>query len=628
MCGIAGVVGLVDASTITAMTEALVHRGPDDSGTLVLDREQVMLGHRRLSIIDLSLAGHQPMSTADARLWITFNGEIYNYRAIRRELTHLGYRFRSDSDTEVLLAAYQAWGEACLDRLNGMFAFAIYDSGNRSLFAARDRLGIKPFYYFYKPGLFVFASEIKALTRCDAVPKRPDFAALATPVRFQVPPHTGFADIRKLPAGHWLRYADGQLKMQSYWSLSPIEEGSTQLSAMAELDDLLNDAIKLQMISDVPVGVFLSGGLDSSLIAALMRKNTNRDIHAFTIRFSEADQRYERMPDDSKYARRVATGLGLEYHEFEIEPDVAAALTKMVWHLDEPLSDPAAINTYLIAQAARDNNIIVLLNGMGGDEIFGGYRKHLACVRAELYQQLVPLLVRNIVESGVRRVPVANRARGFRSIRWAKRFLSFASLSELDRFLASDLSLSWDRYREMFPNAAPYADSYYYRVQKALFDKAKGSYLTKMCLSDTKFFLPEHNLLYSDKATMAAGIESRPPLTDHRLAELMFSLAPTYRIRGNQQKYLLKKVAEKYLPADVVYRPKAPFGSPLRAWMRGPLAPMIDDLLTDTRMRAGELYDAKAVRRMVLRDRAGQEDNALQIWTVLTNELWFRTHFG
>lgn len=628
MCGIAGVVGYVDKGVLLAMTGAQAHRGPDDVGELILDQDRVMLGHRRLSIIDLSPAGHQPMSNQTGDVWITFNGEIYNYAEIRRELLAQGYPFKSNSDTEVLLAAYEIWGDDCLTRLNGMFAFAIYDSRRKRLFAARDRLGIKPFYYYHGAGLLVFASEIKAIFACPQVPKKPDLAALATPARFQVSPYTGFQDIFKLPPGHRLVYERGDVRVEPYWTIVASELDTVPEREVEDrLDALLNDAVRLQMVADVPVGVLLSGGLDSSIISALMRKNTARDIHAFTIRFSDKDQRFERMPDDSHYARKVARHFGFRYHEFEIEPKIEELLPKLIWHLDEPLSDPAAINTYLISKAAREQNIIVLLNGMGGDEVFGGYRKQLACLRADLYQRAVPGFVRSSIEEIFRRVPVATSARGLRTVRWAKRFASFASLGRFDRYLASDLSLSRAQYGQLFHNGADYLASHFYTAQKSRFEAAKVSYLTKMCLNDTNVFLPEHNLLYSDKAAMAAGIEGRPPLTDHRIVEFMFTQPPRYRIRGNVQKYLLKKVSERYLPKDIVYRPKAPFGSPLRSWIRGPLAGMVDDLLDESRMMSRELYKPAFVREIVRRDRAGLDDNALVIWTLLTNELWFRTHF-
>jgi asparagine synthase (glutamine-hydrolysing) len=629
MCGISGLVGLADQALARAMANAQAHRGPDDVGTITLNEHQVSLAHRRLSIIDLSPAGHQPMSNAAGDLWITFNGEIYNYLEIRHELLALGHQFKSHSDTEVLLAAYEVWGNECLARLNGMFAFAIYDVRKKRLFAARDRLGIKPFYYFHRDGLFVFASEIKSLFACPGVPKRPDLAALATPARFQVSPFTGFEEIFKLPPGHSLTFERDRLTVRPYWTIEISEDAAaTDSDVIERLDELLKDAVRLQMIADVPVGVFLSGGLDSSIISALMRENTTKDIHAFTIRFSEKDQRFERMPDDSYYARQVAKQFKFQYNEIEIEPKIEELLPKMVWHLDEPLSDPATINTYLISQAAREKNIIVLLNGMGGDEIFGGYRKQLACLRADLYQRVVPKVVRSAIERGFRQIPVATSARGLRTLRWGKRFASFASLDKFDRYLASDLSLSQEQYGQLFRNGVDYESSHFYTSQRQRFDSNNASYLTKMCLNDTNVFLPEHNLLYSDKATMAAGIEGRPPLTDHRLVEFMFSLPPRFRIRGNVQKFILKKVSERYLPRNIIYRPKAPFGSPLRSWIRGPLAGMIDDLLAESSMRSRDLYEPKYVREIISRDRSGLEDNALVIWTLLTNELWFRMNFG
>lgn len=629
MCGIAGTVGVADKNLIERMTDVLRHRGPDDGGVMVFEKHGVALGHRRLSIIDLSPAGHQPMSNAAGTLWITFNGEIYNYTVIRDELIGKGYQFRSHSDTEVLLAAYEVWGEKCLDKLNGMFAFAIYDMQNRKLFAARDRLGIKPFYYYHDDSFFVFASEIKAILECPFVEKKPDYFALHTPARFQISPYTGFEKIRKLHPGHSLTFQNSQLSIKAYWDIAATEEyDEPEARAIDRLDALLQDAVRLQMVADVPVGMFLSGGLDSSLISALARKNSNGPIHSFTIKFSEADQQFERMPDDSLYARRVAEQFGFEYHEFEIQPEIEELFPKLVWHLDEPLSDPAAINTYLISKAARDHGIIVLLNGMGGDEIFGGYRKQLACLKAELYQQIMPEVVRRVFERAAQALPVASSARGFKTMRWSKRFLSFASLAQADRYLAADLSLSRAQYRKFFLNGVDYAQSHFYVEQSPRFSEEGLSYLTKMCLNDTKVFLPEHNLAYSDKASMAASVESRPPLTDHRLVEFMFSLPPNYRINGNQQKYLMKKVAERYLPKSIVHRPKAPFGSPLRAWIRGPLAPMVDDLLSEERIKARGLYTPTYVSSLIDNDRRGVEDNAMLIWTLLTNEMWFQTFFS
>jgi asparagine synthase (glutamine-hydrolysing) len=627
MCGIAGLINGGNAQLLARMNDAIAHRGPDDAGLKWFADSSSGLAHRRLSIIDLSPAGHQPMCDETGDLWIVFNGEIYNYKELGQELTAKGVRFRSHSDTEILLYAYQIWGEECLDKLNGMFAFAIYDSRKQTLFAARDRLGIKPLYYHFQNGRLAFASEIKAILDSTLVPKRPDLHALHTPARFQVSPWTGFQDILKLPPAHCMTLKDGRLSVRQYWSLHPTELPASEATLIEQLDALLSDSVRLQMRADVPVGVFLSGGLDSSIVSALMRVNTEQTVHSFTIKFSNEDQKFERMTPDEVYARQVAKQFGFTYHELEIKPQVEELLPKMVWHMDEPLSDPAALNTYLISQAARDLNIVVLLNGMGGDEVFGGYRKHLACLTAESYQALVPGMIRRAVQYAADRIPVATSSRGLKQIRWGKRFLSFASFPRSDRYLMSDLSLAPKQFSQMFTSRMSYYDSHFFKSQAPRFNGNGLSYLTQMCLNDTLVFLPEHNLTYSDKASMAASIESRPPLTDHRIVEFMFSVPPRDRIHRLTQKYLLKKVAEKYLPDNIIYRPKAPFASPLRSWVRGPLSTMVADLLSEQSLRARGLYDPKYVAGLIARDKQGLEDNAYQIWTLLTNEIWFRTFF-
>jgi asparagine synthase (glutamine-hydrolysing) len=627
MCGIAEIINGGNAQLLARMNKVIAHRGPDDAGLEWFGDSSSGLAHRRLSIIDLSPAGHQPMCNETGDLWIVFNGEIYNYMELREELAAKGMRFRSHSDTETLLCAYQYWGEECLHKLNGMFAFAIYDSRRRKLFAARDRLGIKPLYYHFRNGCLVLSSEIKAILSSTLVPKCPDLHALHTPARFQVSPWTGFQDILKLPPAHCMVLQDGKLSVRQYWSLHPVELPASEAALIKKLDALLSDSVRLQMRADVPVGVFLSGGLDSSIISALMRVNTQQEVHSFTIKFSAGDQKFERMTPDEIYARQVAKQFDFTYHELEIRPQVEELLPKMVWHLDEPLSDPAAINTYLISRAARDLGIVVLLNGMGGDEVFGGYRKYLACLTAESYQAIVPGAVRRIVQRAAEFMPVATSTRGLKQVRWAKRFLSFASAPRSDRFLMSDLSLRPDQFTRLFTSRMSYYDTHFFKSQAQRFEPNGLSYLTQMCLNDTLVFLPEHNLTYSDKTSMAASVESRPPLTDHRIVEFMFTVPQRERVHRVTQKYLLKKVAEKYLPDNIIYRPKAPFASPLRSWVRGPLSTMVADLLSEQALRARGLYDPTYVAGLIARDKQGLEDNAYLIWTLLTNEIWFRTFF-
>jgi asparagine synthase (glutamine-hydrolysing) len=448
---------------------------------------------------------------------------------------------------------------------------------------------------------------------------------------YQISPNTGFRNIYKLEPGTYMIFKDGRLSKKKYWEINPSEKGISKKKAVEELDDLLNSAVTRQMIADVPIGALLSGGLDSSIIVALMSKNTNNCINTFTIKYLEKDQKFEKMPDDSKYAKKVAHLFHCTHREFEIEPDVVNLLPKIMWHLDEPLADPAAINTYIIAKCARENGIYVLLNGMGGDEVFGGYRKQLACLLADHYQAFIPEFLQDLIQKSVNRLPVATRKGGIRTIRWAKRFLSIARLPQRERYFITNL-YSPEEFQVLFSGGrlggGDYWSTNFIRSQLDIFGTNNLSYLTKMCLCDTQVYLPDHNLTYSDKCMSAVGVEGRPPLTDHRIVEFMFSVPPAYRINGITQKYLLKKVAEKYLPKDIIYRPKAPFGSPLRAWIRGPLKEMIDDYLSPDTLKGRGIYNPAFVWKKIENDRNGMEDNAHLVWTLLCVEIWMRTFFG
>lgn len=634
MCGIVSYINLsgnpIRSTAFQRMTDIVCHRGPDDQGIEVFRSTPfVALGHRRLSIIDRSAAGHQPMADKEDLLWIVFNGDIFNFKELRQELQGRGYPFRSNSDTEVLLCAYKEWGEKCLEKLNGMFAFAIWDSTKRELFAARDRIGIKPFYYYHQGDTLVLASEIKSILASDLVPVEPDWTALRTPWHYQVSPATGFKGIRKLEPGRFIRFSQKGLQIQKYWDLEPTEVNVSEPDVVGNLVELLRDAIRLQMIADVPVGALLSGGLDSSLIVALMSKLTDTPLRTFTIRFEESDRRFEAQVDDSSYAREVAQLFRCDHREIIIKPDVLSLLPKMIWHLDEPLADAAVINTYLISKAAQEQGVKVLLNGMGGDEVFGGYRKHLACLVAEQYNKFLPSGVRRMVGNWAQKLPVANSDRGFKYLRWYRHFAGMAGRPADIRFLAADMAaVPPDSYGSLFINGV--ADRSYHELPSVsaraeIMNQNSISYLTRMCLDDTKHFLPDHNLTYSDKATMAAGVEGRPPLVDHRIVEFMFSLAPKYRIRGWTQKYLLKKSAGAVLPNKIIHRPKAPFSVPLRSWISRDLKEMVDDILSPSSLKARGLYNPDTVRKLIDADREGKADNALLIWSILTREMWFRT---
>jgi len=627
MCGIAGFAGLRDPARMSAMLKTLAHRGPDGEGIVAPEGEPFTFGHRRLSIIDLSPAGSQPMSDPSGRYWINYNGEVYNYVDLRRTLQARGRAFRSQTDTETVLAAYEAWGPGCLERLNGMFAFAIWDRAERTLFMARDHLGVKPLYYAIVGNALVYASEIKAIMKSGLATPQCDPDVLHNPWPSPASPRTGFKGVSKLPAAHSLTWRDGRATVRRWWTIAPREEDPGWHRASEDLTALVRDAVRQQMTSDVPIGALLSGGLDSSTIVALMSAAAPRPVRTFSIVFRTADRRLEAAADEGRYARLVARRFGCEHTEIEVAPDMVNLLPKIVWHLDEPIFDPAAINTYLIARTARENGTFVLLSGMGADEVFGGYRKYQACLLSERYQALVPEPVRRVIQRLGRRVPVASERSGLRLVRWGKRFLGFASLPPVERFLLADLSLAPEEYERLYADSdrVPYADLDEVKSRRAALGPGNLSYLTRMCLADTTLFLPDHNLAYMDKASMAAGVETRPPLIDRRLVEFMFGLGVGYRIRGRRQKALFRSVASQWIPRVIVNRPKSPFGAPLRAWIRFDMREMVDDLLSPASVKARGLYDPRTVQSLIREDREGREDHSHVIWNLLCREVWQRT---
>lgn len=612
------------------MAGAQAHRGPDDWGVQWFQERCSGLAHRRLSILDLSSAGHQPMVNKGGTRWITFNGEIYNYRELREELAGHGHRFDSTTDTEVILAAYDQWGYECVRRFNGMFAFAIYDAGSGELFIARDHLGIKPLYYVQRGEMLAFASEAKALFEVEGVERQIDPDAVISSLLFLwVPePKTGFAGVSKLEPGCYAIVRNGSLRIIQYWDIPvhdrPVKERSEE-EYVEELREILERVIRRQMIADVPVGAFLSGGLDSSLIVALMRKVHGGTISTYTIAFSERDKALEAMPDDARYAAIVARHFGTEHHEIEARSDSNTLLPAILRHLDDPVADGAAINTYIIAKAARDAGTVVLLNGMGGDEVFGGYRKQLAALLIERYRSL-PSPLRKIVEHTVRALPVAIGSRGIRPIRWGKRFLRSADLSPLDAFIHGFAYFNAEELREILVspyNAIPFDTLYPIdRYRSLAAEVADLPLIDRMTYLDTKLFLPGLNLLYSDKASMAASVESRPPLIDTELVEFAARLPAKYKINGRTQKYLLKKAAEAYLPREIIYRPKAAFGTPIRAWMRRDLAGEVRIRFEEPGHDVARFIRPELPLRLLEEHASGREDHAHRLWGLYAVATW------
>ena len=630
MCGICGIVGQADEQTIRTMTRVLRHRGPDGEGTRcfpsVHGSVPAALGHRRLSIIDPTPRGAQPMAYGDERYWITYNGELYNFRQLRHELEADGYRFTTETDTEILLAMYARHGVGILDHLNGIFAFAIWDVEEQRLFLARDRLGVKPLYWTEYDGALYFASEVKALL--PAIPKPPMRSAMVADYLtfLWVPdPDTLFEGIFKLPPGHCATYADGKLSIRQYWDMTFEPEERTEAAWSAAVRSAVDEAVQRQMVSDVPLGAFLSGGVDSSAIVASMSA-TKEKVSTYTVGFSQEDLSHEIVPDDIRYSRQIAREFDIDYHEETLQPSVVDLLPKLVWHMDEPIADPACISTYLICSAARER-MTVILSGMGGDEVFAGYPRHLAAQIGRM-ADVMPRSVRAAMRSGLDgrltlgppgrlRGPRRNLMKLMRGIDASplERYLTYCSYyqhEEISRLLMPDIrahaSHSFDRHHG-------YAD----RV-------AGENWLNQLLYIDLKTFLPCLNLAYTDKMSMAASTEVRVPLLDDELVALSGRIPPDLKLRRMTRKYIFKRSMEGTLPHDVIWRPKAGFGAPVRSWLVGDLKPMIDDLLSPEAVRRRGLFDPVEVKRIIVANEAGTEDNALRLWALLTLEIWQQTY--
>jgi len=640
MCGIAGLVNCGDREVLGRMNHVQAHRGPDDFGLWERrfpDDSYIGLGSRRLAILDLSADGHMPMCNEDRTVWTTYNGEIYNFAELRRELQNKGHRFTSNTDTEVVIHLYEEEGQDCVLRLKGMFAFAIcyLRTGTPELFMARDHFGVKPFYYAHRGRKLAFASEVKALLQVPEINAEIDLESLHQYLTFLwVPdPKTMFRGIYKLPAGHCATFRDGELKIRQYWDLSFPPVGADYSRSEADLADEVRErfrfSVEQQMVSDVPVGAFLSAGLDSSSIVAMMRQATEQPIQTYTITFPKKYRVGETALDDPAVPARLARELGCENQQIVVEPDVADLLPRLTWHMDEPTADPAIIAAYLVCREARKQST-VLLSGVGGDELFAGYRKHAAHHWAHAYQT-VPGVVRSGFESGVNALP------GFRgtsmkgSVRLAKKMARSASLRPEDRFIRNCTYL----------DAAQKMNLYTAGVQAQLrasdptvrhhssFDVVRGAdFLNQMLYLDTKIFMPSLNLNYNDKMSMASSVEVRVPFLDRELAEFAaWNIPPNLKLRGFLRpttKHILRRAMRDLLPAEVLRQPKAGFAAPVDYWLAHDLREMVDDLLSETNIAKRGLFRPESVRRFVDEHRSGAEDWSMQIWQFLTLENWMR----
>jgi len=634
MCGIAGLVNWGDPALLQRMTDVQRHRGPDDRGTwTTTSHEQgfVGLGSRRLSIQDLSHSGHMPMTTEDGRYTIVYNGEVYNYPALRAELERAGTHLSSHSDTEAILLLYQQVGPGVLDRLNGIFAIAIWDARHEELFLARDHLGIKPLYYCLRGPRLAFASEAKAILLHPEISAVVDPEALRLFLTFLwVPePLTMFQGIAKLPAGHYAIIREGNFRVERYWSVMPRTADAVYPMDEDEVIQGLREhflrAVKSQMISDVPIGAYLSAGLDSSSIVAAMATQSPDPVKTFTITFPEAYRRGEIL-DDAAVARRTATHFGCDHREIVVSPDVADLLPKLVWHMDDPTADPAIITAYLVAKEAKPH-ATVLFSGVGGDEIFAGYRKYRAHELAERYRRLPAGLRRGIVEPLFAQLPTFRGTPLRRPVRLAKKLVRSGSLSPRDRFIGDSVYLSEVEQTALLTERqrALWVGDPLSRHRLTYDDAAHADVLERMLYVDTQLFMPSLNLNYNDKMSMASAVEVRVPFLDRFLVEWVGEhVTPGLKLRNGQTKYVLRRAMEPLLPAEVLRQPKAGFGAPIDHWLSKELHGLVDDLLSPAAVARRGIFEPSTLARYVSDQRSGRRDRAYQIWTLLTLELWMQ----
>ena len=629
MCGIAGFSGDYHADLLGRMAAAQSHRGPDDQGIEFLPEARIGLAHRRLSIIDLSPAGHQPMWDDDHSVAITYNGELYNFRELRKELVEDGFRFRSSSDTEVLLKLYLRDGEAMLDKLNGIFAFAIWDSRARSLFLARDQVGVKPLYYAQTPDGFLFASELKAILQSREVDRRLDLRAVDFHLHYlwSPSPTTMLEGVKKLSPGAALIVRDGRITREwQYWALpydQPIDAGLDLERAVEALRDELAAAVRRQMVADVPVGAFLSGGLDSSAVVSFACDSVDPEsLRCFTIGFEDEAALAAGVGADLGYARQVAQHLGVPLDTVWVGPEMFEELPRMLYFLDEPQTDPAPINALLICELARSHDIKVLLSGTGGDDLFTGYRRHTALL-AERWWSWLPGPARSLLRHAATAIPPGNEF-----LRRLGKAFQYADLAGDDRLVSYLYWVSPGQLDGVYSQEARSALKGHRAAEPllaALAGLPEGTpALNRLLYLEGKFFLPDHNLAYTDKMAMASGVEVRVPLLDRTVVDLAARLPLDLKQRGSVGKWIFRKAMEDRLPREVIYRPKAGFGAPIRHWLRGPLRGMVDETLSQESLTRRGLFDPVAVRRLVDAQRAGREDAAFAVFGFICIELWCR----
>ncbi len=620
MCGITGIVrsdgAPIDRELLARMNEAIHHRGPDEDGFYLNDG--VGLAMRRLAIIDLK-TGQQPIPNSDRSAWIVFNGEIYNYRELRKQLEGLGHHFETDSDTEAIVHAYDQYGTDCPKYLRGMFALAIWDTRSRSLFLARDRVGKKPLLYAQVDGQLIFGSEFSALLEHPAISREVDYEAIHHYLSFIcVPaPLTAYRAIRKLEPGHWLLWQNGEIKTERYWQLDFTNKIKiTEEEAGERVVALLRDAVRVRLMSEVPLGAFLSGGIDSSAVVALMAQESSEPVKTFSIGFDEQDF------SELHHAKRVAEHIGADHHEFVVRPNAMEILPTLVEHYGEPYADPSAIPSYYVSRETRAH-VTVALNGDGGDECFAGYERYAGMNIAQTYANLPGSFLNRVIANVANALPAKSRKN---PISKAQRFVAAASLEPVERYFRWISAFDEAAKRSLYTEGMREATA---RLRSAdfiepWFANVNGAGIVDAALwADTMTYLPNDLLVKMDIASMAVSLEARSPFLDHHLMEFAASLPESLKLRRLKTKYLLKRVLKRLVPEENLTRRKMGFGVPIAHWFRGSLQPLLREKLLSARAFNRGLFKPDAVRDLVEEHVAHKNDHSHRLWTLLMLELWF-----
>lgn len=623
MCGIAGWINLENnrganhsEAVLHAMCERMKHRGPDSEG-LWLD-EKVALGMRRLSIIDLH-TGEQPVYSEDKSVVVVMNGELYNFREVRASLEKLGHKFETNTDTEILPHLYEEYGEAMLDHINGMFAFALWDKRQQKLLIARDRFGEKPLYYGMFDGKLIFASELKVLLANPSVKGKIDLDSLRSYLSFDyVPaPNSIFRGISKLPAAHFLSVEQGEIKTRRYWNLTWEKKETKSLESSAEeLRELLSDAVRMRLVADVPLGILLSGGVDSSSVAAFATQFSSERVKTFSIGFEEDSF------DESKYARQVAAHLNTEHYEEKLSVEKAADLISEIglW-LDEPLSDGSLIPTFMLSRFVR-KHVTVALGGDGGDEIFAGYPMYYAHKIAGIYNGIPGVFRNKLIEPVVNNLPVSSKNLSFDYK--AKRFVRASKYDLVTRHHSWFGSFSIDEQQKLLSkDVLETTSNDIYKNAKDLLEICDAANeIERMQFLDINFYMAEDILTKVDRASMAVSLEVRAPFLDPRIAQFAAQIPLEYKLKGSKGKYILKKAMEPFLPKNILHRPKKGFGIPIAQWLKGRLNPLMHEMLAPKRLREQGLFDAEFVQTLIKEHENGAASHHKQLWTLLVFQLW------